>query len=393
MSRASILLAASCCVVWSACQHERPSEPEFPPVQARRLEPVSFDPRKVGAPAPRANPQVTGNARPSLAPLVEDVRGVVVGVTTLEEARSRATTGRSEQQWRDFFSGKRERPPAASPDQPLGVGSGVIVDSRGLVLTNNHVLEDAKEVLVRTGQEVEYRADVIGRDPEADIAVLRMRDVHEPLPAATLGSSDGLRVGDYVVAIGNPFGLEFSVSSGIISAKSRVIGAGPFDEFLQTDAAINPGNSGGPLFDLEGRVVGIATAIVAGGQGIGFAVPIDLVKALLPQLVDEGRVERGYLGVAIQDLTPTIARAVNAKETEGAVVVTVDEDSPAARAGVKPGDVVVAVNDAQVAHAAVLSRNVAVMKPGQTVNLDLRRGGRERSARIKLAERPRSFGR
>ncbi len=384
MTRAWILVAVAC-VAWSACDDERPQpEPRAPAVQAQRPDPVSFRPRVVSAPAPD---------HPSLAPLVEDVRGAVVGVTTMEEARTRASSGRSEQQWRDFFAGRRQRPPAANPqDEPLGMGSGVIIDPSGLVLTNNHVLEDAKEVLVRTGQDVEYRADVVGRDPEADLAVLRLRDVREPLPVAELGSSDALRVGDYVVAIGNPFGLEFSVSGGIVSAKSRVIGAGPFDEFLQTDAAINPGNSGGPLFDLDGRVVGIATAIVAGGQGIGFAVPIDLAKALLPQLIREGKVDRGYLGVAIQDLTPTIARAVNADEAKGAVVVTVEPRSPAARAGIRPGDVVVAVNETQVAHAAELSRNVAALKPGQDVNLELLRGGRERNAELKLAERPRGFG-
>jgi serine protease Do len=367
------------------------------PSDAARLAPPASDaPRITTAPTAFGRAAEDG-PRPgeppplaSLAPLVEDVRGAVVGVTASDPSRLHGMLPGAERQWEEFFRGEREGPPPSlrEPGPQLGVGSGVIVDGSGLVVTNNHVIENARHVLVRTSEDVEYRADVIGRDAETDIAVLRLRDVEGELPVARLGDSDGLAVGDYVVAIGNPFGLEFTVTSGIISAKSRVIGAGPFDEFLQTDAAINPGNSGGPLFDLNGYVVGINTAIVAGGQGIGFAVPIDLVKALLPDLVAHGRIDRGYLGVSIQDITPAIGRALKVDEGDGAVVVNVEPKSPAARAGLRQGDVVVSVEQEQVDSAAALSRKVAQLSPGERVQLEVLRDGRARRIDLKLGQRP-----
>jgi serine protease Do len=195
-------------------------------------------------------------------------------------------------------------------------------------------------------------------------------------------------VGDYVVAIGNPFGLDFTVTSGIISAKARILGAGPFDDFLQTDAAINPGNSGGPLFDLAGNVVGINTAIAASGQGIGFAVPIDLVKALLPQLTEKGRVVRGFLGLGIQDLTPELARALGLETQQGALVASVEEGGPAARAGVRLGDVVVSFEGQPVQSAAQLSRGVAMMQPGRRATLEVLRDGRRQQVTVELGKRP-----
>jgi len=386
-------------VLFAACDFE--DHPPAPGPQPQSSSPAALQERTIPArgrvvAAPTALAQATaqretGGAQPlpSLAPLVERVRGAVVGVTSIDPNRLRGRPqGAFERQWREFFRGERAHPPTQPGVPEVGVGSGVIVDSSGIVVTNNHLVEGSTHVLVQTADDEEHRAAVIGRDPDTDIAVLRLEQVKAPLPTVELGSSDPLKVGDYVVAIGSPFGLESTVTSGIISAKARVIGAGPFDEFLQTDAAINPGNSGGPLFDLDGRVVGINTAIVAGGQGIGFAVPIDMVKALLPQLVKEGRVERGYLGVSIQDVTPAIAQALNVEVGKGAVVMEIDEGSPAAKAGLKPGDVVTRVRDAEIESASDMSRTVAQLSPGQRVGIEYLREGKSRQAELRLEERP-----
>jgi serine protease Do len=197
-----------------------------------------------------------------------------------------------------------------------GVGSGVIISNDGYILTNDHVVADAKEVTVTFSNQKEYKAKVVGRDPKTDLAVLKING-GDSLPAAALGDSDQLKVGDWVLAIGNPFGLSNTVTSGIVSAKGRVIGAGPYDDFIQTDASINPGNSGGPLFNMYGQVVGINTAIIPQGQGIGFAIPVNTAKPLIPQLVSNGEVARGYLGVNIQSITPELAKAMNLKEQQG----------------------------------------------------------------------------
>jgi serine protease Do len=343
-------------------------------------------------PPPPAPPPSSGEgslvpALPSLAPLVEAVRPTVVGVTTRVEPSGRGAA--ADEFWRRFFEGEPGDPHGFGPGPGRrGVGSGVIIESRGIVLTNNHVVEGATGVRIRTADETEYDAEVIGADPDTDIAVLRLRDVRGPLPAAALGSSDSLRVGDPVVAIGNPFGLDLTVTQGIISAKARVIGAGPYDDFLQTDAAINPGNSGGPLFDLGGRVVGINTAIVATGQGIGFAVPIDLVKSLLPQLTEKGRVVRGFLGVGIQELTPELQKALGLKASQGALVASVDPEGPAAGAGLRPGDVIVGLDGKPVEGPGQLSRDVALLPPGRAVRLRVLRDGREREVEVTLGERP-----
>ena len=200
-----------------------------------------------------------------------------------------------------------------------GAGSGVIIDADGTILTNNHVVEGAQEITVTLSDKREFKARVIGRDPKTDLAVIRL-EAKGRFQAAKLGDSEALRVGDWVLAAGNPFGLTNTVTSGIVSAKGRIIGAGPYDDFIQTDAPINPGNSGGPLFDMRGEVVGIATAIIPNGQGIGFAIPINTAKTLLPELVSKGSVTRGYLGVNIQNITDDLAASLNLKSTKGALV-------------------------------------------------------------------------
>jgi serine protease Do len=357
------------------------SEPPKLPIQASPKA-ASFTAMVREAEAPGATTPSSGQ-KASLAPLVQQVRSSVVGVTI---RRQSAESKEMRDFWRRFFG--PEGSPEKAPHAQTGIGSGVIIDAKGLVLTNNHVVSGAEEVLVKTADEVEHRARVKGTDPATDIAVLQIQDVKGRLPVATLGSSDAIRVGDYVMAIGSPFGLDLTVTSGIISAKARVIGAGPYDEFLQTDAAINPGNSGGPLFDLDGKVVGINTAIVASGQGIGFSVPIDLVKSILPQLETKGKVVRGYLGITVQDLTPDLARALGANVQQGALISSLEEGGPAAKASLKPGDVVLKINDKRITGAAELSREVAQLAPGQRATVEYERNKSVATAQVVLGERP-----
>jgi serine protease Do len=241
--------------------------------------------------------------------------------------------------WRRFFGGPIPR----GPQRQKSLGSGFIIDSDGSILTNNHVIENAQKIVVKLADEREFEAKVVGTDPKTDIAVVKIND-RGSLPVAALGDSDRLEVGEWVMAIGNPFGLDNTITAGIVSAKGRHIGAGPYDDFIQTDASINPGNSGGPLINLRGEVVAINTAIFSrtgGNIGIGFAIPINLVKELLPQLKGKGKVTRGYLGVLIQKVTPDIAESLGLERARGALVANVSKDGPADRAGVKVGDVIV----------------------------------------------------
>ncbi len=288
----------------------------------------------------------------------------------------------------DFF----KQFPNMSPQVPenrrvQGTGSGVIISADGYILTNNHVVDGAKEVTVTVGDKEEYEAKVVGRDPKTDLAILKIKP-KESLPAAQLGDSDQIHVGDWVLAIGNPFGLSHTVTSGIVSAKGRVIGAGPYDNFIQTDASINPGNSGGPLFNMKGEVVGINTAILPYGQGIGFAIPIDTAKPLIPQLVAKGEVTRGYLGVNIQRITPELAKAMNLKDTSGALVSDVTPDSPAAKAGIQQGDVIVSFGQKPVEDAHALPTMVADTPVGQVVPLTILRNGATQQMSIQVGKLP-----
>jgi serine protease Do len=264
-----------------------------------------------------------------------------------------------------------------------GAGSGVIIGRDGYILTNNHVVEGAKEVTVTLADKQEYKARVVGRDSRTDLAVLKI-DAREPLTVATMGDSDRLRVGDWVLAIGNPFGLSNTVTSGIVSAKGRIIGAGPYDDFIQTDAPINPGNSGGPLFNMNGEVVGINTAILSSGQGIGFAIPVNEVKPLVPQMISKGGVIRGYLGVSIQPITPELAKAMKLESSKGALVADVVPGSPADKAGVHQGDVIVAFNNKAIEEPRDLSAMVASTPVGQEASVTLVREGTRKQLAVKV---------
>lgn len=285
--------------------------------------------------------------------------------------------------FREFFGDMARRFPRQYKSR--GAGSGVIVNEDGTILTNSHVVENASEIMVTLNDKQEYRARVIGRDQKTDLAVIKI-DAKARFHAAKLGDSDALRVGEWVLAVGNPFGLSSTVTSGIVSAKGRIIGAGPYDDFIQTDAPINPGNSGGPLFNMRGEVVGINTAIVPNGQGIGFAIPINTAKNVLPDLVSKGKVTRGYLGVNIQNITKELASSLQLKSTKGALVSQVRQESPAEKAGIKQGDVITAFNRKEVKDSHELAVVVAATPIGKTVPVKIVRDGKEMAVSVKTGD-------
>jgi serine protease Do len=330
---------------------------------------------------------------PSLAPLVDKVKPSVVNISTTRVLRggplpellgpdSPLRKFFGEELFNRFFGDLQE-----DEFRTHSLGSGFIISTDGFILTNNHVVEKATDIRIKLQNGKEYTARVVGRDPPTDLALIKV----EPGPGfakpAQLGDSAAVAVGDWVMALGNPFGLGHSVTVGIISAKGRVIGAGPFDDFLQTDAAINPGNSGGPLFNMKGEVVGISTAMVARGQNIGFATPINTAKDLLPQL-QAGKIIRGWLGVRIQDLTPELAESFGVKEARGVLVADVEAGSPAARAGLRRGDILQGLDGRQIANAQELVRRISATQPGSRVSIELIRNGRKQSLQVTVGTLP-----
>ncbi len=317
------------------------------------------------------------DGRPSLAPMLEHVLPGVVNIATRGRVPVEQNPLLQDPFFRFFFG--LPRPPREREFQSLG--SGVIVDAaKGYILTNHHVIDKAQEITVTLRDRRRFQAKVVGSDPATDVALIQIEA--EDLTALEMADSDRLRVGDFVVAIGNPFGLGQTVTSGIVSALGRSgLGIEGYEDFIQTDASINPGNSGGALVDLDGKLVGINTAIVApsgGNVGIGFAIPVNMARDIMEQLIEHGEVRRGRLGVYVQDLTPELAQAFGIKHQEGAVVTQVAEDSPADRAGLEPGDVIVAVNDKPVRDAADLRNRIGLLRLGQRVRLTVIRNGEKR---------------
>jgi serine protease Do len=284
----------------------------------------------------------------------------------------------------DFFGPFSEGNPPRSFEQK-GVGSGFVMSRDGYVLTNNHVVEDADQIKVKLANGKEYEGKIAGRDPKTDLALIKIEGVSDLHPLR-LGNSDDLKVGSWVVAVGSPFGLEQTVTAGIVSAKGRVIGSGPYDNFIQTDASINPGNSGGPLINMKGEVVGINTAIIASGQGIGFAIPINMAKEVAPQLEQKGHVTRGWLGVAIQEVTPDLAKSFDLKEKKGALVSQVVSGGPAEKAGVEQGDIILRFDGKEVSSSQDLPRIVASTPVGKTVTLEISRNGKVIDRQVKVGE-------
>ena len=317
---------------------------------------------------------VDGKVLPSLAPMLERVTPAVVNIATEGKVQIRLNPLFSDPFFRRFFN---------VPDQPLerktqSLGSGVIVDAeRGLVLTNNHVIANAVQITVTLRDGRQLVAELIGTDPKTDVAVIKIpaEDLVDVKPA----DSDALRVGDFVAAIGNPFGIGQTVSSGIIGGLNRSgLGIEEYENFIQTDAAINPGNSGGALVDLRGELVGINTAIFSqggGNIGIGFAIPINLAMQIMEQLVESGQVQRGFLGISTQDLTPALVEAFGLKHKKGAVITSVDEDSPAGKAGLQPGDILLKINGRDVKNAGDVRNRFGLLTIGEQVAFDILRAG------------------
>ncbi|HEV7265337.1 MAG TPA: DegQ family serine endoprotease [Falsiroseomonas sp.] len=363
------------------------------------------------APAQQIAPQVPPPGAPSsFAPLAQRLLPAVVNIQTTQAA-GQARAGRDapevpqappgspfEEFFRDFM--ERNRPNGQTPGQPgrpvpprrgQSLGSGFVIDASGIVVTNNHVIDGADEINVVLQDNTTLRAELLGADSRTDLAVLRVRP-ESPLPAVVLGDSDSAQVGDWVVAIGNPFGLGGSVTAGIVSARGRDIRQGLYDDFIQTDAAINRGNSGGPLFNLAGEVVGINTAIYSptgGSIGIGFAIPSNLARNIIAQLRDNGRVRRGWLGVNIQQVTDEIAESLGLKDgARGALVARAQEGGPAAAGGIQAGDVILRFNGREVREMRNLPRIVADTTVGDRVQVVVWRDGREQTVEITVAELP-----
>lgn len=335
-------------------------------------------------------PEVIGFPK-SFADLAEKVRPAVVNISAVTTTRvpggpyhqffGPGGQGPFSEFLKKFFG---EVPDMEIKQQSLG--SGFIVDRDGYIITNNHVVAGAQEIKVKLVDGREFKAKVVGRDPKTDLALIKITTIFENLPVLGLGDSDAIRVGDWVLAVGNPFGLGHTVTQGIISATGRVIGAGPYEDFLQTDAPINPGNSGGPLVNLKGEVIGINTAIIEAAQGIGFAIPSNLAKRITSQLKATGKVVRGWIGVSIQSVTPELARALKIKEPHGALVSAVERGGPAEAAGIKRGDVIVSFDGKNIKDASSLPPIVADTPPGKAVDVEVIRDGKEMHLKLTVGQ-------
>lgn len=343
-------------------------------------------------------PQVYSQNLPDFTALSRQLVPIVVNITTRHNNpswKSRRPTpsapfgddDRLKEFWRRFFGGPLGGPREGDGEERLG--SGFIIDQTGIVLTNNHVVEGANKIIVKLPDDREFDAKLLGRDPKTDLAVVRIGTGKEKFPVAPLGESSQLQVGEWVIAMGSPFGLTNTITAGIISAKGRNIGAGPYDNFIQTDASINPGNSGGPLVNMRGEVIGINTAIFSqsgGNLGIGFAIPINLAKAILPELIKTGKVTRGWLGVTIQRMTPDIAGALGLQKEHGALVVEVVDGSAAEKAGIQSGDVIVEYDGKSIDHANDLPLLVAETAVGKSTKLVVIRDNKRIPIAITVSE-------
>lgn len=326
-----------------------------------------------GAALPAA---VEGQPLPTLAPMLQRVTPAVVNIATVGRVRIEQNPLLNDPFFRRFFN---------IPNQPLerqtqSLGSGVVVDAgRGYVLTNNHVIDKAEHIRVMLSDGRKFDAELIGADPESDVAVIRIPA--EKLTALPLADSDALNVGDFVVAIGNPFGLGQTVTSGIVSALGRSgLGIEGYEDFIQTDASINPGNSGGALVNLRGELVGVNTAILApggGNVGIGFAIPVNMARSIMDQLVAHGEIRRGQLGITAQDLTPELAQAFGLNEQRGTVIADIAPGSPAAEAGLRVGDIILSLNGRPVASAAEVRNRIGLLRVGERVQMTVLREGRQ----------------
>jgi Do/DeqQ family serine protease len=347
-----------------------------------------------GAPPPDSQ-RLLRTLEDAFVSVADRVTPSVVNVSVKVKREARPESGvapEMEERFREFFGPElferffRRRAPR---DEGRAAGSGVLVDPRGYILTNNHVVENAAAIEVRLSDDRKFKATLVGRDGRTDLAVLKIENPTGSLPVADLGDSDRLRVGQWAIAIGNPFGLDRTVTVGIISATGRThVGLATYEAFIQTDASINPGNSGGPLLNLDGRVVGINTAIVSSGQGIGFAIPINMARDIMTQLINRGKVVRGWLGIGIQELSPELAAGFGVKEDAGVVVADVMKDGPAAAAGLQPGDVIVEFGGAAIKDVPDLQKRVAAVEPGRAAPVKVVRERKVVTLSVTIGEQP-----
>ena len=335
----------------------------------------------------------------SFAPLVEKVMPSVVSVQVkIEDVASKdSAQGQIPEQFRDFFNqfpqfrdqfnnGQNQRPHRR---EGTAVGSGFVITKDGYVVTNNHVVDSAKSVTVSFQDGTEYDATVVGKDQKTDLALLKIKS-DKSFPAVPL-ATDEAKVGDWVMAVGNPFGLGGTVTAGIVSARGRDIGSGPYDDFLQIDASINKGNSGGPSFNLNGEVVGVNSAIFSpsgGSVGIGFAIPASIVRDVVDSLKSDGAVTRGWLGVQIQPVTEDLAEGLGLAKAQGAIVADLTENSPALKAGIKQGDTILKANGKEISDARDLARTIAKVKPGSEIPIDIIRNGKAETIKVKIGTMP-----
>ena len=328
--------------------------------------------------------------------LAEKARPAVVNIRTVKTVKGGGPVFRhffgnpfgGKSPFEDFRGPHPEGGPSRNFKQQ-SLGSGFIIGREGYIVTNNHVIENADQIKVKLAMGKEFDAKVVGRDPKTDLALIKI-EASDDLTPLEMGDSDGLRVGTWVVAIGSPFGLEQTVTAGIVSAKGRTLGAGPYDDFIQTDASINPGNSGGPLINMKGEVIGINTAIFSqggGNVGIGFAIPVNLAQGIIEQLKNEGQVTRGWLGVGIQDITPELAEYYGVKDKKGVLVTQVFSGDPADKSGIKTGDVIVKVDGKKVSSSRELSRTIANTTVGERTPVSILRAGEGKILYVELTKR------
>lgn len=326
-------------------------------------------------------------ASPDFVELSKKLTSTVVNIRTVKNIKPKVRAQRPQMQspfddlFNDFF-GRFNDQRQHRPRREQGLGTGFLISADGYIITNNHVVSGADEVMVKLSDGREMKGEIKGKDEKIDIALIKVAD-KDPFPFADMGDSDTLQVGEWVMAIGNPFGLSHTVTAGIVSAKGRVIGSGPYDDFIQTDASINPGNSGGPLFSSTGKVIGINSAIIAGGGGgIGFAIPINLAKDVVAQLRDNGKVTRGYLGIRFQPLTKELAKSFGLESENGALVANVEKDTPAEKAGLKAGDVITRYDGKIIKDGTELPRFVAATPIDKKVKLQVFRDGKQQEITV-----------
>jgi len=330
-------------------------------------------------------------ASPNFVELAKKLKPTVVNIRTAKVIKPRSNLQRPRMQspfdnfFEEFFGQFNGQMPQQRQRREQSLGTGFIISTDGYILTNNHVVSGADEVMVKLSDGREIKGEIKGTDEKLDLALIKISD-KEVFPSADLGDSDALEVGEWVMAIGNPFGLSQTVTAGIVSAKGRVIGNGPYDDFIQTDASINPGNSGGPLFSAAGKVIGINTAIIAGGQGIGFAIPINMAKGIITQLRDSGKVTRGYLGVRFQPLTADLAKSFGLESEKGALIANVEKDTPAEKAGLKAGDVILEYDGKPVNEGNELPRYVAATPIDKKVKVLVFREGRKQEFTVVVGQ-------